>query len=254
MTFNDDIFLLYSLSSIPDIFDLSSWRLIIFGNRGNRTQCSLPDHYRTITDAYCHAHNKQDCLQFPCTLIHFSPEMNDTVRCLRGGKMAMDQKPDWICRRSPALEIFSSPQRRSSIRAEAYTSITSELYGQALAPYHDSETSKWGLPLEGESIGYYPSVAATKRVLPLFDITVGYDRRYFDLVNDFHLTDYVDQITNRHNKRLSIEQLQQQKNKGLFSPSSFVERLSLDLDRAPILWINGNCDNPSNRTDALDSC
>ena len=162
--------------------------------------------------------------------------------------MALDQKPDWICRTSPALEIFSNPQRRPSIRAEAYTYITSELYGQALAPYHDLEKSKWGLTLEGESIGYYPSVAATKRVLPLFDITVGYDRRYFDLVNDLHLTDYVDQIINRNNQRLTIGQLRQQKDRSLFFFYRHSLSVSLDLDRAPILWINGNCDTPSNRT------
>lgn len=128
----------------------------------------------------------------------------------------MNEKADWLCRTSPALELFSNPQHRPSIRAEAYTSITSELYGQALAPYRDPEKSKWGLTLEGESIGYYPSVAEKKRVLPLFDITVGYDRRYFDLINDLHLTDYVDPITNRHNQRISFEQVLREKVQGLF--------------------------------------
>jgi hypothetical protein len=70
--------------------------------------------------------------------------------------------------------------------------------------------------LEGESIGYYPSVAKKKRVLSLFDITLGYDRRLFDLITDVHLTDYVDQITNKLNQRLTIEQVFQNKVKGLF--------------------------------------
>jgi hypothetical protein len=69
--------------------------------------------------------------------------------------------------------------------------------------------------LEGESIDYYPSVAEKKQVLLLFDITGGYDRRYFDLITDVHLTDYVDQIANRLNQQLSIEQVLQQKVKGL---------------------------------------
>lgn len=192
------------------------WRHIIFGNRGNRTLCSIPEQYRPIAEAYCRAHKKADCLQLPCTLFYLSNEFNKTVRCLRGGKVAVNEKADWLCRTSPALELFSNPQRRPSIRAEAYTSITSELYGQALAPYRDPEKSKWGLTLEGESIGYYPSVAEKKRVLPLFDITVGYDRRYFDLINDVHLTDYVDQITNRHNRRVSFERVLREKVKGLF--------------------------------------
>ncbi len=135
---------------------------------------------------------------------------------MRGGKLAIGIKPDWICRKSPALELFSNPERKPSIRAEAYTPITAELYGQALAPYRDGETSKWGLTLEGESIGYYPSVATKKRLLPLFDITIGYDRRLFDLITDVHLTDYVDQITNKLNERLTIEQVFQNKIKGLF--------------------------------------
>lgn len=123
-------------------------------------------------------------------------------------------KPDWICRKSPALELLLNPKQKPSIHAEAYTKLTSELYGQALAPYRDDETSKWGLTLIGESIGYYPSIANTKRVLPLFDITLGYDRRYFDIITDVHLTDYVDHITNKLNQRLSIEQVLQDKVKG----------------------------------------
>ena len=240
---------MYRQSSTPDIFDLNLWRHIIFGNHGNRTLCTIPDQYRSITDAYCRAHNKPDCLQLPCTLIYLSSEFNETVQCLRGGKVAVNENPDWICRTSPALELFANPQRRPSIRAEAYTSITSELYGQALAPFRDPEKTRWGLTLEGESIGYYPSVAEKKRVLPLFDITVGYDRRYFDLINDVHLTDYVDSITNRNHQRLSIPQVLRGKVRGRFVVFCPMRRKRLaHLDRAPILWINGNCDTPSNRT------
>lgn len=213
---HDFLLCLHSPITIPDILDLSLWRHIILGRRGNQTLCTVPSQYQPITGAYCRAHKRENCLELPCTLIYLSAEFNENVQCLRGGKVAVGIKPDWTCRKSPALELFSNPQRKPSIRAEAYTSLTSELYGQALAPYHDAETSKWGLTLEGESIGYYPSVAEKKRVLPLFDITVGYDRRYFDLINDVHLTDYVDQITNRLNQRLSIEQVSQQKVKGSF--------------------------------------
>jgi hypothetical protein len=123
-------------------------------------------------------------------------------------------EPDWICRTNPALELFSDPQRRPSISAEAYTTVTAELFGQALAPYHDAEKSKWGLTLEGESIGYYPSIANNRRVLSLFDITIGYDRRLFDLITDVHLTDYADKITNKVNQRLTINQVFHNKVKG----------------------------------------
>ena len=92
---------------LPDTFDLSLWRLIITGGYGNQTLCKAPDNYRSIVDDYCHTQNI-----------------------------------DWICRKSPALELFSNPDRKLSIRAEASTLLTVELYSQALAPYDDEETSK----------------------------------------------------------------------------------------------------------------
>jgi len=93
--------------------------------------------------------------------------------------------------------------------------LTSELFGRALGPYRD-ETSKWGLTLEGESIGYYPSVVFKTRLLPLFDITIGYDRRIFDLITDLYLLDYADLIANRLNRRLTMRQVLANKVKGLF--------------------------------------
>jgi hypothetical protein len=182
-------------------------------------------------------------------MIYFSNEFIENVHCLRGGKTAIGVKPDWICRKSPALELFSNPHRKPSVRAEAYTPLTSDLYVQALAPFRNEETSRWGLTLQGESIGYYSSIAEKKRLLPLFDITMGYDRRYFDLITDAHLTDYVDQITNRLNQRLTIAQVFQNKVAGLFfSRFNEIKHQVSCLDRAPILWINSNCDTPSNRT------
>ncbi|CAF3054167.1 unnamed protein product [Rotaria socialis] len=218
--------------SIPDIFELSLWRLILTGGKGNQTLCETPSQYRSIVNAYCRAHNRENCSMIPCTLIYLTDEFTTNIECLRGGKFATGIQPDWVCRKSPALELFSNSNRKPSICAEAYTTLTAELYGQALAPYRDEETSKWGLTLEGESIGYYPSVASKKRVLSLFDISLGYDRRFFDLITDKHLTDYVNKITNKHNQRLTINQILRKKVK----------------ERAPILWINSNCDTPSNRT------
>ena len=171
-------------------------------------------------------------------MIYLSNEFLRNVQCLRGGKSAKHVEPDWICRASPALELLSNSKQKPSILSEAYTPITSEMYGQALAPYRNGQTSKWGLTLEGESIGYYSSIREQKRFLPLFDLTLGYDRDLFDLVNDKHLGDYVDRIINKENQRLTIEQLMQNK-------------LNNSADRAPILWMNSNCNTPSNRTDYM---
>jgi hypothetical protein len=149
-------------------------------------------------------------------MIYLSNKSIETVQCLRGGRLAIGVKPDWICRKSPALELFSNPHRKPSVRAEAYTPLTSDLYVQALLPFRDTKTSRWGLTLLGESIGYYSSITEKQRLLPIFDITMGYDRRYFDLITDSHLTDYVNQITKRLDRPLTVEQLFQKKLTGLF--------------------------------------
>ncbi|CAF1137899.1 unnamed protein product [Adineta steineri] len=215
---------------IPDIFDLTLWRHAIIGAHGNQTLCRVPKQYRPIANAVCHALGRTDCFRIPCTLVHISDEFTQNIECLRGGKLAVRVKPDWICRKSAALEILSNPNRKPSIQAEAYTPLTSELYSQALAPYRDKD-SKWGLTLEGESIGYYPSMILKTRLLSLFDITVGYDRRIFDVISDLYLLDYADLLINR-SKRLTVQQVLSHK----------------VPDHAPILWMNSNCDTPSNRT------
>ncbi|CAF4621590.1 unnamed protein product, partial [Rotaria sp. Silwood2] len=222
-------------ADLPDIFELSLWRHILIGGVGNQTLCEVPSQYRPIANAYCRAQNRDDCPMIPCTLIYLTNEFTTYVECLRGGKKAIGVEPDWVCRKSPALELFSNPRRKPSLCAEAYTTLTSELYGQALAKYRDEETSKWGLTLEGESIGYYPSVANRKRVLSLFDITLGYDRRFFDLITDVHIPDYIDKIINKNNQRLTVKQVLRKRFRG----------------RSPILWINSNCDTPSNRTEYM---
>ena len=203
-------------SNIPDIFDLSLWRHILLGKIGNQTLCPVPPEYKTIVDAYCRCHNRDNCSHVPCTMINLANEFTEPVHCLRGGQNAVGVKPDLICRKSPALELFSNPHRKPSVRAEAYTRITSDLYVRGLLPFRDGETSRWGITLLGESLGYYSSIAEKQRLLPIFDITMGYDRRYFDLITDAHMTDYVDQITNRSHKRLSYESVLGKKVQGLF--------------------------------------
>ena len=124
--------------------------------------------------------------------------------------------------------------RKPSILAEGYTEITEELYGEALSPYRDVERTKWGLILEGESFGYYPSVVRSGRLMSLFDITVGYDRRHFDVITDAHLGDYKERLLSR---LVTFEEISRRN----FSRA----------DRPSILWINSNCATPSNRTSLM---
>ena len=76
---------------------------------GNQTRCIVPHQYRPIANAFCHVHNIENCSTLPCTLIHLSKEYTENVECLRGGKPAIGATPDWICRKSPALDILSYP-------------------------------------------------------------------------------------------------------------------------------------------------
>ena len=234
---------------LPNIFDLSVWRDILIGTRGNQSLCAVPSEYLPIANGYCHAQGRYDCPTIPCTLIHLTHEWTQTVKCLRGGKRSSSDKFDWMCRKTPALEILSHSHWRPSIMAEAYTKLTAELFGRALSPYRDGQNSKWGLTLVGESVAYYPSVMHHRRFLPLFDITLGYDRRLFDLVTDVHLTDYVQRIVNKTSHRLSIPQVMHNKVQGQWRRAEAFFGENIDrLGRAPILWINRNCDALSNRT------
>jgi hypothetical protein len=70
--------------------------------------------------------------------------------------------------------------------------------------------------IEDKSIGYNPSLGKKKLIISLFDITLGYDRRFVDLIRATHLTDYVDKITNKFHQRLTIKQVFENKVKSLF--------------------------------------
>lgn len=223
---------LFSLQEIPDLFDLSYWRLSLIGAVGNQTMCRVPSAYLPIANAFCHAQRRVDCPEIPCPLVSLSADVTREVRCLRGGRRSTSNRFDWRCRKSPALELFDNPFRKPSIIAEGYTEITEELYAEALFPYHDVERTKWGLSLEGESIGYYPSVVRSARLMSLFDMTIGYDRRYFDVITDAHLGLYQDRLLSR---RVTFEEI---------SRRNFSRRPS-------ILWINSNCETPSNRTSLM---
>lgn len=207
----------FSVEQTPEIFDLSFWRFVLIGNRGNQTLCDVPERFASVVESYCHAIKRENCARIPCTLIRRSEEFDREFQCFRGGKRANQTDFHFKCKRSPALELFDNQEKKPSLMTEAYTDLTFELYGDALFNYHDGKTTKWGLALEGESFGYYPTFARLDRISSLFDITVGYDRRYFDLINDQHLEPFVDAIINRSNKRLTIEQVIRQKKRGRIS-------------------------------------
>jgi hypothetical protein len=173
-----------------DLFDLSFWRHSLIGRVGNQRMCRVPSFYLPIANAFCHAQGRPDCPEIPCPLVSLSTNVTEEVRCLRGGRRARSNRFDWRRQTSPALELFDNPRRKPSIIAEGYTGITAELYAKALFPFHDGERTKWGLSIEGESFGYYPSVLRSARLMPLFDITVGYDRRHFGVIDDAHLGFY----------------------------------------------------------------
>ncbi|CAF3641962.1 unnamed protein product [Rotaria sp. Silwood1] len=166
---------------VPDIFELSLWRHILIGAKGNQTLCEVPSQYRPIANAFCRAQNRDDCPMIPCTLIYLTDEFITYVECLRGGKVAIDVEPDWVCRKSPALELFSNPRRKPS-----------------------------GLLYKCSTYENIPCV--------------------FDLIETTFILCLVGLIF-------------------LFIGGIFLCWDILKISgRSPILWINSNCDTPSNRT------
>lgn len=52
-------------------------------------------------------------------MIYLSDEFIENVRCFRDGKSAIGVKPDWIRRKSSALELFSNSHRKPFVCTEA---------------------------------------------------------------------------------------------------------------------------------------
>jgi hypothetical protein len=50
--------------------------------QGNQILCKVPVNYTSIANAYCHGHNKENCPEFPYTLIYLTDEYTENVECL----------------------------------------------------------------------------------------------------------------------------------------------------------------------------
>ncbi|CAF1372739.1 unnamed protein product [Didymodactylos carnosus] len=128
--------------------------------------------------------------------------------CMKGGKIfqnKIDKRPEYVCKRSFALDLFLSNSSYPSIIAEGATPLDDKLYVNVLNKSFRSNDSIWGLIFNFESIIYYPWAGDRKR-LKLFDITYGYDRSLYDLTPRPWLFACIDRLTN-----ISIEKAIQNK-------------------------------------------
>jgi hypothetical protein len=124
-----------------------------------------------------------------------------------------------------------------SLITDGYDPITKNLHGDILTQSYRTLDSIWGLSLFGESIVYYPW-AGTKSLLSLFDITVGHDRDFYDIMVNYYLPQYQQDFMG--NTRVSFDAAIRDKRQA----PSYVT--------APIHWMNSNCITISNRTEYMN--
>jgi hypothetical protein len=172
-----------------------------------------------ISDAICRMYNRNDCTRLPCQMIYSSPSTLEDIKCLHGGRVAkknddnsIQNSSDLLCKRGFSLDLFlkkSDDFSYPSIIADAFTSLSNELYIDVLNNSFRTCDSIWGLIFNFESISNYPW-AADKEKLKLFDVTFGYDRLLYDLVPAPWLFNYVEQLK-MTSKRLSIQKVMDSK-------------------------------------------
>ena len=142
------------------------------------------------------------------------------------GRVVSTLAPTVECVTSLALELFSHGASYPSLIARGYTAIVRDHFAHLLTRDYRSPESIWGLSLNWESIGNYPW-SGDKTVLALFDITTGYDRRLYDIIEQSYLSDNLNYILTAN--RVSFDAAIQAKNE---TPSYVT---------APVFWMTSNC-------------
>jgi hypothetical protein len=211
-------------ATVKYIFNMDHWRGLMLNYHTFLMQkqtlwCDIPAELRMISDAICRMYNRNDCTRLPCQMIYSSPSTLEDIKCLHGGRVAkknddnsIQNSSDLLCKRGFSLDLFlkkSDDFSYPSIIADAFTSLSNELYIDVLNNSFRTCDSIWGLIFNFESISNYPW-AADKEKLKLFDVTFGYDRLLYDLVPAPWLFNYVEQLK-MTSKRLSIQKVMDSK-------------------------------------------
>ncbi|CAF0780441.1 unnamed protein product [Didymodactylos carnosus] len=171
------------------------------------------------------------------------------IQCMKGGKIFekknMNDKPDILCQSGVSLDLFG----RNNGQFKSYPSILTnkmlvlddKLWRDVLSQFR-SYDSVWGFHFDGESIDYYPWASEYKK-LRLFDVTMGYNRQLYDWITPGYLLHYVPNITNP-SLRLSANNVMVMKK----SVTAYKNNSEIT---APVMWINGNCNAKSGRTEYM---
>ncbi|CAF1098741.1 unnamed protein product [Didymodactylos carnosus] len=231
--------------------------------------CSVPVELKPIADAHCKAYDGE-CFELPCHYIDppsvEAGTMNDVMCTREGKKVAEHQNADIHCKSSHSLNLFRNAMKNQSsysypsVIIEGLTKITDELWINVLSKYRSHDTM-WGMLFNGESIAYYPWAGDYKKIR-LFDITMGYDRSLYDIATPGYVLEYAQMIIKKPKRFLHVSRMKtliypkntstgsrpwnsvlENKNKMYTSRKTYVT--------APIMWMNSNCQTPSNRTEYM---
>ncbi|CAF3122259.1 unnamed protein product [Rotaria sp. Silwood2] len=187
---------------------------------------------------------RRNCTQIPCEIMQIMPTTTEDIRCKVGGQLSVpihvegenasiDERIH--CIKSPALELLANGPPYPSIIAPGRIPVISKLFADVIFRRYRSSDSIWALVLEDEPITYYPW-GAEKRIFPLFDLTVGYDRILYHVVTPAYLLRYKDKLTT---SRASL------------NSTMLAKTIKPDFVTSSVLWMNSNCYTPSHRTEYM---
>ena len=226
-----------SLASSPVIFLLDRETNSLFKNSTwkKKKMCPTPKELGVLAMHLCSAAGSRSssCEKaLPCSLLHSSNLQS--LHCLPGGFLPStrtNSSDQFQCRISRALDAFASNQSFPHLLANRYT-LSKKFFIATLSRSFRSPSSVWAFAFSHESIRYYPW-AGDSALLSLFNLTMGYHRKLYNLLVPVYLPPYLKKLTT---DRTSISEVLREKTN---VSSSYV--------RSSILYINSNCNPPSGR-------
>ncbi|CAF1492846.1 unnamed protein product [Adineta steineri] len=260
--------------TIKYIFNMDKWRKT-FGqelksSKKNETLwCDIPVELQFLAKPMLQFYDMSNYSRLPCHLIYSSPATLEDIKCSHGGQtvrtndnLLRQNQSYFECKRGFSLDLFINKSQKysyPSLIADAFFTLSHYVYKSVLNNQYRSCTSMWGFDFNGESIIYFPWVAERDN-LKLFDVTFGYDRSIHDFPPPPLLFVYVEKLKFT-SQRLSFQDTMSSKKPihsitmsdvywTNLSTNSLTtnETMNTSYIRAPIMWMNSNCNVKSYRT------
>ncbi|CAF0883857.1 unnamed protein product [Adineta steineri] len=249
--------------SIKYIFDLYKWRQNIEQElkslkKDETLWCDIPVELQFLAKALYQQYRMNNYARLPCHVIYSSRTTLEDVKC----SYNRQNQAYFECKRGFSLDLFLSKSEKysyPSLIADPDLPFSSYAYISVLNNQYRSCTSMWGFEFNYESIIYYPWMADRDK-LKLFDVTFGYDRSIYDFPPRPHLFTYVEQLKFT-SQRLSFQETMNSKKlihsvnmsdiywtNLLMNSIRQNETINTSYIRAPIMWMNSNCNAKSRRT------